>query len=177
MSPLAGNRKLHGFSKDERLCNFTLKKLVFEKGEVFNNSPLHFYWKLLNNNLEPYFFINDPSIYIGLTNRNNPETAGQNPSWPYKKIPSNALFHSPVKCLVGVSKKSHRDAVARNRLKRLIRESYRKNKQGLYAFLEQENKLCLLAIIYTGKPVLDYEEIERKIIVSLQKIEQEIKKN
>jgi ribonuclease P protein component len=156
---------------------FYLKKLVFEKGEVFNNFPLHFYWKVLDKNLEPYFFINDPAIYIGLANTSNPVTASQNPSLPYKVIPSNALFHSPVKCLIGVSKRSHRDAVARNRLKRLIRESYRKNKQGLYAFLEQENKLCLLAIIYTGKLVLDYEEIEPKIIVSLQKIEQEIKKN
>jgi ribonuclease P protein component len=171
---LSTGRKLHGFSKSERLCNFTYKKLVFEQGSVFNSFPLQFYWKVLNRDVESFFFMNNETLYQGNVTDDKPFLKQQNPSWPFKCIPENAFFHLPVKCLIGVSKKSHRDAVDRNHLKRLIRESYRKNKIDFYKFLEKEQIFCLLAIIYTGKPMLGYHEVEKKIIVSLQKIQKEI---
>ncbi len=68
----------------------------------------------------------------------------------------------------------HKSAVVRNNLKRLTKESYRQNKVAFYSFLETTNTHCLPALIYTAKPMLTYAEIEEKIIVSLQKIQQKI---
>jgi hypothetical protein len=44
----------------------------------------------------------------------------------------------------------------------------------LYAFLQHNQTKCLLAVVYTGKSVLTYHDIEIKIVVSLQKIESKI---
>jgi len=170
------NTKLHGFSKGERLCNFTLKNKLFKEGEVFHNFPLHFYWKLLDKNLAP-LFANKKQLITNLEVLNESASiAEQNSLLPNRSIPANALFTHPVKCLIGVSKKNYRKAVDRNHLKRLLREAYRPNKHGMYSFLELRGKYCLLAIVYTGKSQLSFAEIERKIIVSLQKIQSDIEK-
>ena len=71
---------------------------------------------------------------------------------------------------IAVPKKSFAKAVQRNKLKRRIREAYRKNKHLLYAFLEKKNLTIALMVIYTEKRELSYKEIEQKMVVSLQKL-------
>ncbi len=174
MAKAAANKKLHGLTKNERLCNFSLKKLLFEQGDVFKVYPFHIYWKIIDANLEDIFFAKSPTLYKG--NATSSILKQQNPSWPLKKVSSNALFYYPVKCLLGVSKRSHKKAVTRNHVKRLMKEAYRKNKIPFYDFLENQNMLCLLAIVYTSKIHMSYHELEKKILVSLQKLQQEIQK-
>jgi len=70
--------------------------------------------------------------------------------------------------LITVPKRNHKTAVARNKLKRRIREAYRLNKQEL----DTEEKL-LIAYIYTAKESLDYGRIEKKTIAALKKLNAE----
>ncbi len=75
---------------------------------------------------------------------------------------------TPVKILVSVPKRNIRSAVKRNKIKRLIREAYRKNKYIVYDFLNEEGKTMQIAIVYTGKTIPEYAEVEKKLILILQ---------
>ena len=84
---------------------------------------------------------------------------------------------SPAKVLISVSKKNFKRAVDRNRIKRLIREAYRKNKKILFDALNTGNKKIVFALSYIAKEELTFKEIEIKIIVTLQRLQQEFEKN
>jgi|TARA_B110000046_G_scaffold126967_1_gene133398 ribonuclease P protein component len=62
--------------------------------------------------------------------------------------------------LITVPKKLHKSAVSRNRIKRLIREVYRKNKEILNA----GDQGYLMAIIYHGPIIPIYNEVEGQLI-------------
>lgn len=89
---------------------------------------------------------------------------------------SSSLFksHHPAQVLFTISKKRFKLAVDRNKLKRLMREGYRKNKHELYEVLTSKEKYLALGFIYTGKHVLDYHEIEKKIKVALLRLKQDL---
>lgn len=77
-----------------------------------------------------------------------------------------------VKVLLAVSSKNFPHAVDRNRLKRMMREGYRRNKHGLIARTHQWQKNLLLALIYTGKKMESYELIHQKMIAILHRLAQ-----
>ena len=75
-----------------------------------------------------------------------------------------------VKMGVGVSKKNFKLAVKRNRIKRLLRETYRINKLPLINYANKENKNVSVFFLYVGKEMCDYNllnEKMRKIIIKL----------
>lgn len=76
----------------------------------------------------------------------------------------------PVQVLISVPKKIFSSAVTRNRIKRRIREAYRKNKHSLYEILSNKHLSITLALIYIAKEELPYSDIEKKLLVSLQKL-------
>ena len=86
-------------------------------------------------------------------------------SYPYRVI---YLFFRdetrPVTCrlLVSVSKKRFHHAVKRNRVKRLTRESWRKNKTKLYEICQKDNISVDIAFVYTATVIHSYEEMFRK---------------
>ena len=74
----------------------------------------------------------------------------------------------PVQFVISVPKRNFKKAVDRNRLKRQTREAYRKNKKLLYDHLD--DKKVLLMLIYTAKTMIEYKELEEKIIMILQRL-------
>jgi len=76
----------------------------------------------------------------------------------------------PVQLLISVSKRNFKKAVDRNKIKRLIREAYRKNKHILCDDLSVHSKSLFLGFIYNAKTIMEYKEIERKIILILQRL-------
>ena len=89
---------------------------------------------------------------------------------PFKILWSEKQGVNQTQVGIAVPKKSFAKAVQRNKLKRRIREAYRKNKHLLYAFLEKKNHPIALVIIYTEREELSYQQIEQKMVVSLQKL-------
>ena len=65
--------------------------------------------------------------------------------------------------LVSVSKKRFHHAIKRNRVKRLIRESWRKNKAELMNLCQANNKTLDVALVYNATVILKYDEIEEKM--------------
>jgi ribonuclease P protein component len=71
---------------------------------------------------------------------------------------------------VGVSSKNFKKAVDRNRIKRLMRESYRVQKIFLHDVLKEKNKQLALFLIYTGKELPEYKMASDKIELILHRI-------
>ncbi len=72
----------------------------------------------------------------------------------------------PIKAAVTVSKKNFKNAVHRNRIKRLLRESYRLNK-GMVFNNTQENFAFLF--LYLGKEMPAFKDVESKMKLLLEK--------
>ena len=87
----------------------------------------------------------------------------------------------PTKCTFqigfSVPKRLFKKAPDRNRIKRLMREVIRKNKNYLEAPLANKNYQLALFLIYTRKEILNYEEFEDKIVFILQRLNKEIEKH
>ena len=77
-----------------------------------------------------------------------------------------------VKLLIVVPKKRLNLASERNKVKRRIREAFRKNKLTLDKHLKESKKQINLAIIYQQEEVLDYIIIEDKIKVLLDRLKE-----
>ena len=69
------------------------------------------------------------------------------------------------------SKRNFKKAVHRNRIKRLMRETYRLQKNELEQLLLKKNKRLAIFILYTGKEVPDYDLVNEKMNLILQKLE------
>jgi ribonuclease P protein component len=78
----------------------------------------------------------------------------------------------PVRILIAIPRRKFRNAVDRNRLRRLIRESYRLNKHLLLSFLEKAESKLDMGFIYTGNDKdIAYPPIEKSMIRCLQKLQ------
>lgn len=75
-----------------------------------------------------------------------------------------------VSILVSVSKKRFKRAVKRNRVKRQIREAYRKNKQELLDLFDQQGQQMAVAFIYLSDELIASAVIEEKMKVLLARI-------
>jgi ribonuclease P protein component len=76
---------------------------------------------------------------------------------------------SPFQFAVSVPKKNFSRAVDRNRLKRQMREVVRKNKSEVKKILVEKNKPCAMMFVFTGKEKVEFKEIEKQIVLILQR--------
>ena len=95
--------------------------------------------------------------------------------FPLKMIYLQKDHDSPFKIQAGVSvsKRNFKRAVDRNRIKRLMRESYRKNKYLIYN--NEDTKKHIMMFIYQGKNEVSYELMEKKMIQLIEKFLQKKK--
>lgn len=94
-------------------------------------------------------------------------------SFPFRirwlEIPEST---SPIKIVISVPKRIVNSAVDRNKLKRQIREVYRKEKQKLYDDLAA--KKILLLLVYTAKTEMEFKELQEKTIEALHRLSKKV---
>lgn len=84
----------------------------------------------------------------------------------------------PTLVLIATSKKKFKHAVDRNRVKRLTRECYRLQKEGLYSFLRGKDVALLLAVNYIHHEIFPYDvcyhKMEKLLATLTKEIEQRL---
>lgn len=80
-----------------------------------------------------------------------------------------------VSILVSVPKKRLKLAVKRNKIKRLIREAYRLNKNIITNDLSHSNRQISLSFVYVKDDLTDYETIERSMCKALNELAYQLK--
>lgn len=73
----------------------------------------------------------------------------------YRRVPGTG----ELRLGVGVSSKSFRKAVDRNRVKRLLREAWRVQKNGLQEQIAKQNNDLLVFISYSGRELPGYKQV------------------
>ena len=76
----------------------------------------------------------------------------------------------PVQVMMSVPKYNFHRAVDRNLVRRRMKEAYRLNKQALYDHLSGKGIQLVVSISYTAKDIMDYDHIQAKIIILLQRL-------
>ncbi len=87
------------------------------------------------------------------------------------ELPTKKSFQVVISAPKRIFKKAH----DRNRIKRLMREVFRKKKLILEDFLIEEKKQLALFLVYTNKEELDYTVLENKIELLFHKLVKELK--
>jgi ribonuclease P protein component len=97
-------------------------------------------------------------------------------NYPYRISFLETDFESAFPCqvLFIVSKKRFKKANMRNKIKRLMRETYRINKNLLYEWLKNNDKRVILAINYIGEDVMPFNEQSLKMAKVFDKLGQKI---
>ena len=88
----------------------------------------------------------------------------------FTKDQNSSLHPIAIGFGAGVSKKNFKKAVDRNRIKRLIREAYRLQKNMLQEKLLELNSRLNIFFIYTGKELPEYKEVYDKTGKVLSKL-------
>lgn len=126
--------------KNERLKSRKLIEQLFNEGKGFSIAPFKVY----------YLIIKQKDVQQSMQDR------------------PRGIFN--LQFGVGVSRKTFKKAVERNRIKRLTREVFRLQKKELQEILKQKDFQLNIFFIYTGKELPDFKTVEEKVRVALQKI-------
>jgi ribonuclease P protein component len=96
----------------------------------------------------------------------------------FKEFPFRVMHRKAVKgeasslqFSASIPKRLFKKAVDRNLLKRRCKEAYRLNKNSLKASCEKQHIELHLMLVYISKEPMDYEVIEQKIILTLQRLQ------
>jgi ribonuclease P protein component len=89
----------------------------------------------------------------------------------YQFHESPGTLSQPLQAGFGVSKRNFRKSVHRNRIKRLIRESYRTRKQPLLNRLNTGHRTLDLFLLYTGRELPEFSMLAEKMQLALDRIE------
>lgn len=132
------------FPKADRLHHRSLVEGLFRLGKSFYEFPFRVTWRKLS----------------------------------YDDLEKNFCSHVPaeigkVQMMVTVPKKKRRRAVDRVKMRRLIRESYRLNRQELYRIAGEEDSLGTLSVafVYIHDRNLPYETVTDKMKQALEKVQ------
>lgn len=89
--------------------------------------------------------------------------------FPFRMVYLQASFKNNINAQVGVSvsKRHFKKAVDRNRIKRLLRETYRLNKTSFFNNITTQYALMIL---YIGNEKPEFEEVEKKMKLLFKKL-------
>lgn len=82
--------------------------------------------------------------------------------------------HTGVNAGVGVSARNFKKAVRRNRIKRLLREHYRLNKQELHTFMETQAYGVAVFFLYIGRELPEKDLLGQKMPQVLNRLIKEL---
>ena len=82
--------------------------------------------------------------------------------------------NSIIKTGVGVSSKHFKKAVQRNRIKRLLREAYRTEKQPLHVYLNNNNRHLSLFLLFVDKVMPQYDVLKEKMKLCIRRLIHEL---
>lgn len=82
-------------------------------------------------------------------------------------VENQSALSGEASVLISVSKKKFKQAVKRNRIKRLIREAYRLNKQGLLQNLQEKGKGLSIGFLFVGNELPVWKSIETALVKAL----------
>ena len=89
-------------------------------------------------------------------------------------LPVESSVQEGVSVLISVPKKRFHDAVDRNRVKRQIRESYRKHKHALIAQMNESGRGLLMAFVYVSDRKESTDYIEKRMVRLLEKASEQL---
>lgn len=89
----------------------------------------------------------------------------------------NTALDFPVKVGVGVSSRNFKKAVDRNKIKRLLRECYRLNKQPLLDFATTTNKNFAVFFLFVDKSLPNFEILLIKLPLVIDKLINQLNEN
>ena len=93
--------------------------------------------------------------------------------FPFKVMHRKVVMSdaSALQFSASIPKRLFKKAVDRNLLKRRSKEAYRLNRNSLKEICEKQNIELHFMLVYISKEALDYEIIEQKIILTLQRLQ------
>ncbi len=158
--PESTYRLRQNLPKTERLCSEKIIARLFQSGVFVSKYPLRVnavvdeLRKRAEVAVENEFqdgtedaVLNELLVETEVVNELQEETGSQ--------------YEAGVKVLFSASKRRFPRAVDRNRVKRLLREVYRKHKQDLWDWAITNEKQVSIAMIFTGKEIVGYQQIEQ----------------
>ncbi|MBO5679721.1 MAG: ribonuclease P protein component [Bacteroidaceae bacterium] len=89
-------------------------------------------------------------------------------------LPVEPSVQEGVSVLVSVPKRRFHDAVDRNRVKRQIREAYRKHKHALVAQMRESDRGLLMAFVYVSDKKESTDYIEKRMMRLLEKASEQL---
>lgn len=91
-------------------------------------------------------------------------------------LPNPLPTTEPLQVVVVVSKRNFKRAVDRNRIKRLMRESWRHHKHLVKDELTKEQMHFAVALVFNGKEIPPFTEVDAKISELCSRLKEDIPK-
>lgn len=90
--------------------------------------------------------------------------------FPFRVFWSDVTKVNILQAAFGVSSRNFKKATDRNRIKRMMKEAYRLQKNPLYSKLEEKGKQLSVFILYTGNEMPHYSLLSEKITALIKRL-------